>query len=360
MKNILLAMVILTAACNEGGNNSNNSFGEVNGKKVLLFALTNSKGDTLKITNYGGTVTSWIAADKQGNKSNIVLGFDSLKGYLEKPPYFGALIGRYGNRIAKGKFTLDSNTYTLATNNGVNHLHGGNTGFDKVVWDVTEHTPNSLSLSYLSKDGEEGYPGNLQVKVKYSFSDEGLKIEYNATTDKPTVINLTNHSYFNLSGNPSNNILNHQLTILADHYTPVDTTLIPTGEIKAVEGTPFDFRTPHAIGERIDSVPGGYDHNFVLNKKGDQVEKVAELSEATSGRRLEVWTTEPGIQFYSGNFLDGTIHNSQGIALQKHTGMCLETQHFPNSPNQPNFPSVVLRPGQTYHTVTEYKLLVQK
>ncbi|MDB5231786.1 MAG: aldose 1-epimerase [Chitinophagaceae bacterium] len=355
MKNILLAMALLTAACNQA-NHDNDSFGEVNGKKVSLYVLTNSKGDTVKITSYGGIVTSWTNTDKQGKKSSIVLGFDSLSGYLAKPPYFGALIGRYGNRIAKGKFTLDSSTYTLATNNGVNHLHGGITGFDKVVWDVTEHTDSSLSLSYVSKDGEEGYPGNLQVKVKYSFSDEGLKIEYDATTDKATVINLTNHSYFNLSGNPSNNILGHQLTIMADHYTPVDSTLIPTGEIKAVAGTPFDFTTAHAIGERIDSVPGGYDHNFVLNKKDNQLEKVAELSEPTSGRHLEVWTMEPGLQFYSGNFLDGTIHNSQGIALQKHAGLCLETQHFPNSPNQPNFPTVVLRPGQTYHTVTEYKL----
>lgn len=337
-------------------------FGAVDGKKVFLFTLTNSKGNQVKITNYGGTVTSWTSADKQGKKSDVLLGYDSLSGYLAHPPYFGALIGRYGNRIANGKFTLDSVTYTLATNNGKNHLHGGNKGFDKVVWDATtenDSTP-SLVLSYVSKDGEEGYPGTLHVKVRYHYTnDDALEIEYWAETDKATPVNLTNHCYFNLTGDVSNTILGHRLWIDADHYTPVDTTLIPTGEIKAVKGTPFDFTQAEKIGARIASVQGGYDHNFVLNKKDTTISLVAALSDSTSGRKLEVFTTEPGLQFYSGNFLDGTLKTSAGKAINQHTGLCLETQHFPDSPNEPAFPSTILRPGKQYHSLTRYKLSLQ-
>jgi len=339
------------------------AFGNADGKEVFLYTLTNAKGTIVKISNYGGIVTSWVSADKNNQKSSIVLGFDSLAGYLEKHPYFGALIGRYGNRIAKGTFKIDSSVYTLATNNGANHLHGGNKGFDKVVWDAATENDSipTLKLSYLSKDGEEGYPGNLQVAVQYTLTDEDeLKIEYNATTDKATVVNLTNHSYFNLTGDVNNTILDHQLELDADNYTPVDSTLIPTGVIAPVKDGPFDFTKATKIGLRIDSVKGGYDHNFVLNKKDTSLAKVATVTEEKTGRKLEVFTTEPGLQFYTGNFLDGTIKTSDGKAINQHTAFCLETQHFPDSPNRPSFPSTLLLPGQQYHTVTVYKLSVTK
>lgn len=342
---------------------SKTAWGNADGKEVFLYILVNAKGTEVKISTYGGTLTSWVAKDKNGMASSILLGFDSLSGYLAKPPYFGALIGRYGNRIAKGKFTIDTSTYTLAINDGANHLHGGNKGFDKVVWDAAienESTP-VLLLSYLSKDGEEGYPGNLQVKVRYTLTDDNeLKIEYDAETDKATVINLTNHAYFNLTGDASNTILDHKLQVAADNYTPVDSGLIPTGEIKAVKGTPFDFTKAEKIGLRIDSVKGGYDHNFVLNKKDAGLSLIATLFEEKTGRVLEVFTTEPGLQFYSGNFLDGSIKTSAGKPINQHTGLCLETQHFPDSPNQPKFPSTLLKPGQKYHTETVYKLSVNK
>jgi aldose 1-epimerase len=334
-------------------------WGQADGKKVFLYTLTNKNGVQVKISNYGGTITSWVTPDKNGQNSSIVLGFDSLQGYLQKPPYFGATIGRYGNRIAKGKFSIGKNTYTLATNDGPNHLHGGIKGFDKVVWDAVTPADSvaSLTLSYLSKDGEEGYPGNLQVAVKFTLTDDNeLQLDYTATTDKATPVNLTNHSYFNLTGNPANNILNHQLQIDADNYTPVDSTLIPTGEIKAVKNTPFDFTTATAIGARIDSVKGGYDHNFVLNRKDSSLQKVATLSDTASGRKLEVYTTEPGLQFYSGNFLDGKLKTSAGVPIQQHAALCLETQHFPDSPNKPRFPSTILEPGKQYHTQTVYKI----
>ena len=336
-------------------------WGEADGKKVQLYTLTNNNGVQVKITNYGGVVTHWITPDKAGNKSSIVLGFDELQGYLNQPPYFGAIIGRYGNRIADAKFSLDGQTYTLAANNGKNHLHGGEKGFDKVVWDAASVSAGSpaLTLTYLSKDGEEGYPGNLRVTVNYTLTDDdGLLITYDAETDKATPVNLTNHSYFNLSGNPSTTILNHKLWIDADRYTPVDTTLIPTGELKRVKGTPFDFTTPTAIGARIDKVPGGYDHNFVLNKADTSLKLVSYLTDSVSGRKLEVYTTEPGLQFYSGNFLDGTIKTSSGQPLNKHAALCLETQHFPDSPNKPAFPTTILKPGQKYHTVTKYKVSI--
>ena len=339
-------------------------WGEVDGKKVHLYSLTNKNGVTVTITNYGGIVTSWVTPDKHGNKSSVIIGMDSLKEYLRKPPYFGALIGRYGNRIGDAKFTLDGKTYQLAANNGKNALHGGNKGFDKVVWDATpgtDSTKPSLTLSYLSKDGEEGYPGNLKVTVVYTLSDDdALNIDYSAETDKATPVNLTNHSYFNLTGSTANTILNHTLMIDADRYTPVDTTLIPTGKIEPVKGTPFDFTKPEAIGARIDSVKGGYDHNFVLNRKDSSLQLVAVLSDTMSGRKLEVYTTEPGLQFYSGNFLDGKFSSHDGKPVNFRTALCLETQHFPDSPNKPNFPSTILKPGQKYHTETKYKISVQK
>ncbi|WP_207497218.1 aldose epimerase family protein [Aridibaculum aurantiacum] len=338
-------------------------WGEADGKKVMLYTLTNNSGMEVKITNYGGIVTSWMAPGKDGSNANIVLGFDDLQGYMAPPPYFGAIIGRYGNRISKGKFSIDGQEYTLATNNGQNHLHGGDKGFDKVVWDaapVNENEP-ALTLTYLSKDGEEGYPGNLKVTVKYTLTDANeLLIEYDAETDKATPVNLTNHSYFNLSGDHTTGILNHSLMIDADKYTPVDTTLIPTGELKDVTGTPFDFRQFKQIGADIAKVEGGYDHNWVLNRKGSDLQRVAVLSDAASGRQLEVHTTEPGIQFYSGNFLDGTLSTSNGKAINKHAALCLETQHFPDSPNQPSFPTTILKPGEKYHTVTKYVVTVAK
>ncbi len=339
------------------------AFGNADGKEIFLYTLTNAKGTQVKISTYGGVVTSWVSADKNNVRSGIVLGFDSLSGYLARPPYFGAIIGRYGNRIAKGEFKIDTTVYILAANNAPNHLHGGNKGFDKVVWDAAIENDSlpSLMLGYFSKDGEEGYPGNLNVDVHYTLSDEDeLKIEYNANTDKPTVINLTNHSYFNLTGDFTNTILDHQLEIDADNYTPVDSTLIPTGVIASVKGTPFDFTKAIKIGLSIDSVKGGYDHNFVLNKKDTTLQKAATLTDDKSGRMLEVFTMEPGLQFYTGNFLDGTIKTSDGKAINQHTALCLETQHFPDSPNQPTFPTTILLPGQKYHTVTVYKLSVSK
>lgn len=375
---VLLCAAMLTASCgnNEGTNTAtttdtmqNNTkagvtqadWGEADGKKVMLYTLTNARGVQVKITNYGGTITSWVTPDKSGALSSIVLGFDKLQGYLDKPPYFGALVGRYGNRIANATFTLNGTAYKLAANNGKNALHGGNKGFDKVVWTATPATDGTpaLTLNYLSKDGEEGYPGNLNVTVKYTLSDDNeLGIEYTAQTDKATPVNLTNHSYFNLTGDVSNTILEHSLMIDADRYTPVDTTLIPTGKLQPVAGTPFDFRQPHKIGERINNVPGGYDHNFVLNDTGTSLKRIVTLSDSSSGRRMEVYTTEPGVQFYTGNFLDGSIKTSDGKPINKHAALCLETQHFPDSPNQPQFPTTILQPGATYHSVTKYKVSV--
>jgi len=336
-------------------------FGQADGKPVYLFTLTNKNGAAVKITNYGGIVTAWITPDKNGVKSSVVLGFDSLSGYLAKPPYFGALVGRYGNRIANGKFKIGETTYTLATNNGKNHLHGGLKGFDKQVWDASmvDSVP-ALTLNYVSKDGEEGYPGNLKVTVVYTLSDDNeLGIEYSAETDKPTPVNLTNHSYFNLTGSVANTILGNVLKVDADAYTPVDSTLIPTGKITPVKNTPFDFTTATAIGARIANVPGGYDHNFVLNSKDGSLKLAAVVTDSISGRKLEVYTTQPGLQFYTGNFLDGSIKTSDGKAISKNAALCLETQHFPDSPNEPAFPSTILKPGEKYHSITRYKVAVQ-
>lgn len=338
-------------------------FGKVDGKDVFLYTLTNSKGNQVTITNYGGIVTSWIAPDKNGSKSSIVIGFDSLQPYLRKPPYFGALIGRYGNRIAKGKFRIDSTEYNLPTNDNLNHLHGGNKGFDKVVWDaqVLNDSIPEIALHYVSNDGEEGYPGTLKVDVVYTFTDDDeLKIDYSAATDKPTVVNLTHHSYFNLTGDAAtHSILDHKLWISGNSYTPVNAELIPTGEVLSVTNTPFDFTTAQTIGARIKDVPGGYDHNWVVISNQMYMQKVAELSDTLSGRKLEVFSIEPGLQFYSGNFLDGAFKDKNGKPYNKYAALCLETQHYPNSPNQPSFPSTILRPGEKYHTATTYKLSVQ-
>ncbi len=359
----LTSLIVIAMGCNTETKVkpgiTKKDWGETDGKKVQLFSLTNKNGVEVKIATYGGTITSWSVPTKDGNRADIVLGFDTLGGYLAKPPYFGATIGRYGNRIADGKFTIDNTTYTLATNNGKNHLHGGIKGFDKVIWDaapVVDSVP-TLILSYISKDGEEGYPGNLKSIVQFSLTDDNeLVITYDAQTDKATPVNLTNHSYFNLTGDISNSILGHKLLINGSNYTPVDSTLIPTGEIKDVKGTPFDFTTMHTVGERIADVKGGYDHNFVLNKATDPLPLMAVLTDTVSGRTLEVYTTEPGIQFYSGNFLDGKIKNRDGKPINQHSALCLETQHFPDSPNKPGFPSTILKPGEKYHTITKYKI----
>jgi len=336
-------------------------WGQVDGKKVYLFTLKNEKGDEVKITNYGGIVTSWITADKSGKKSNVVIGYDSLSRYQEKNPYFGAIIGRYANRIGNATFKIDTATYHLAANDGKNSLHGGLKGFDKVVWDASwNDTTNALTLKYVSKDGEEGYPGNLTVTVAYKLTnDNELLIDYTAETDKPTVLNLTNHSYFNLTGDVNNTILDHTLQINADKYTPVDATLIPTGELKEVKGTPFDFLQPHKIGERINDVKGGYDHNFVLNRQGDKPELAATLADSVSGRVLEVYTSQPGMQFYTGNFLKGNIKGKGGKIYNQYGGFCLETQHFPDSPNKPAFPTTLLKPGEKFHSQTKYKISVK-
>lgn len=331
---------------------------------ITRYTLTNANKMEVSIINYGGTVTDIITPDKDGNKGNVVLGFDSLSGFTQKGnPFFGALIGRYGNRIANAKFSLDGKTYQLSTNDNGNTLHGGTKGYDKVVWTAAKQPgDSSLLLTYLSKDGEEGYPGNVNIQVTYTLTGNNeLKIDYTATTDKATPLNLTNHAYFNLSAGKQPTILDHELWINADKYTAVNDKLIPTGELPAVKGTAMDFTQSKKIGKEIAAVKGGYDHNWVLNKNGNSLEKIAELKDSASGRSMEVWTTEPGIQFYSGNFLDGTLTNTRGgVTYVKHAGLCLETQHFPDSPNQPSFPTTILQPGQTYKQTTIYKFAATK
>ncbi len=330
------------------------------GRTADLFTLTNSSGMIVRITNYGGIITSIHVPDKNGNSENVVLGFDNLDQYLDDHPYFGALIGRYGNRIAGGTFELDGNVYQLPVNDGNNQLHGGDGGYHSVLWDAEIINENQLKLTYFSPDGEEGFPGNLQVTVIYSLTPENeLRIDYEAETDKTTHVNLTNHAYFNLSGDLSSDILDHLLSINADHYTPVNDQLIPTGEITEVTGTAFDFRNPYAIGARIGDIPGGYDHNYVLKRYSEDMEKIAELLHPATGRKMEVYTTEPGLQFYSGNFLDGSLRGFDGIQYQKYGGLCLETQHFPDTPNQPHFPSTILTPGEKYRTSTVYSFSVE-
>jgi aldose 1-epimerase len=333
------------------------------GAAVDLYTL---KSDTVeaRITNYGGILVSLKAPDQKGNTSEVVLGFDSLDGYLHNTPYFGAVIGRYANRIAKGQFVLDGRTYHVPKNDGENALHGGLKGFDKRVW--TGHIEgNGIVLTYVSKDGEEGYPGNLSATVKYTLTGGDLRIDYEATTDKNTVLNLTNHSYFNLAGQGEGDVLKHELQINADRFTPVDSGLIPTGELRAVAGTPFDFRTPHAIGERIEAgdeqlkLGRGYDHNWALNAGGGALKLAARVHEPTSGRTLEVLTTQPGLQFYTGNFLDGTITGKGGKTYRQRYAFCLETQHFPDSPNHPEFATTELKPGQRYHQTTVFRFLAR-
>ncbi len=333
------------------------------GVAVQLYTLRNTKGVRIAITNYGGIITSIVVPDREGRAGDIVLGFDTLDGYLKGHPYFGAIIGRYGNRIGKARLSLDGVEYRLAQNDGDNHLHGGLKGFDKVVWHAREYADAAgqhLALHYRSRDGEEGYPGNLDVNVVYTLNENNqLRIEYTATTDKPTVVNLTNHSYFNLAGD--GDILGHVLRLNADQFTPVDKGLIPTGELRAVQGTPFDFTTPTAIGARINQddeqlrFGRGYDHNFVVRGEAGVLREAAEVYEPKTGRTLRVITTEPGIQFYSGNFLDGTLRGKGGRVYGHRSGFCLETQHFPDSPNKPQFPSTVLRPGETYRSTTVYE-----
>jgi aldose 1-epimerase len=331
------------------------------GTSVAIYTLTDGKIEA-RIMTYGGVIVSLKTPDRDGKMADVTLGFDDLTGYLADNPHFGALIGRYGNRIGKGHLVVDGKTYQLAINNGKNTLHGGLVGFDKKVW-KGKAIPNGIELVYVSKDGEEHFPGTLTSTVRYTVADGALKIDYHATTDKETVVNLTNHAYFNLAGEGNGDILRQEMQINASRFTPVDEGLIPTGELRSVTETPFDFRKPMAIGRDIvnDDVQlsygNGYDHNFVIDPKPDKdgLTLAAIAHDPSSGRVMEVWTTEPGVQFYTGNFLDGKIHGKGGKVYQKRYAFCLETQHFPDSPNQADFPSTVLKPGQRYHTVTVYR-----
>jgi aldose 1-epimerase len=391
MKNIIplltVAAAVSISACQSGAKTNNNSVDSmstnqdtvsagqisdaafdkmVDGKQVKLYHL--KKGNLqVAITNYGAKIVSLLAPDKQGQLADVELGYDNIDQYVNtKERYYGGIVGRYGNRIAKGKFKVDGKEYTLATNNGANHLHGGKKGFNDVVWDAEQPNDHTLKLHYLSKDGEEGYPGNLDITLTYELTDSNeVKIDYTATTDKATVVNLTNHSFFNLHGAGNGDINDHIMYINADKYTPVDSTLIPKGKLEPVKGTPMDFTTPTKIGERVDAdfeqlkFGKGYDHNYVLNKKGKELSLAATVQEPQSGRFLEVWTTEPGVQFYGGNFLDGTDKGKEGKTYVHRGAFCLETQHYPDSPNQPSFPSVVLKPGETYTSTCVYKFGVK-
>ena len=341
-------------------------FGTHDGRPITLYKLTNSHGVEVDAMNYGGIIVSIRVPDRKGEFADIVLGHETLEGYMPNPPYIGAIVGRYANRIANGTFTLDGETYTLPKNDGSNTLHGGVTRtFDKVVWDAEPlKGANGVAFSYLSKDGEEGFPGNLKVKVTYTLTDgNALLIDYQATTDKSTPINLSQHSYFNLKGEGNGDILDHEIMINADRFTPVDKNLIPTGELRPVKGTPFDFTKPEKIGARIDDnyeqlvLGHGYDHNFVLNSKPDQNGEVlaARAHDPSSGRVMEVWTTQPAVQFYTGNFLDGTVTGKQGHVYKRRYAFCLETQHYPDSPNHAAFPTTILKPGETFHSKTVFK-----
>ena len=335
------------------------SFGKTpDGKEIDLYTLTNTNGLKARITTYGGILVSLQIPDRDGKLGDVVLGYDNLDDYVKNNPYFGCIVGRYANRIADGRFTLDGKEYQLTVNEGPTHLHGGVKGFDKMVWNaekVKAKDSAGVKLTYLSKDGEQGFPGNLSCIVIYTLTEDNeLRIDYEATTDKPTPINLTNHTYFNLTAG-SSDILGHELMIDADKYTPVDEKLIPTGKLKAVKDSPMDFTRPMAIGLRIGEVPGGYDHNYVLNSGGGKMALAANLYDPGSGRGMEIHTTEPAVQFYSGNFLDGSITGKNGTVYKKHYGLCLETQHFPDSPNKPNFPSVILRPGDKYSHTAVHK-----
>ena len=333
-------------------------FGSVpGGPAVDLFTLENAHGLIAKVTNFGAIITELHVPDRQGQLADVVLGFDNLGQYVQKHPYLGATVGRFANRIAKGRFTLDGKTYTLAINNPPNALHGGLQGFDKKVWNAEPQAGAAVKFAYTSPDGEEGYPGTLTVSVTMSLTDANeLRIDYMATTDKATPINLTNHSYFNLAG--EGDVLGHELMLAADYYTPKDATHIPTGEIKSVKGTPYDFTKPQPVGARFSQIPDrpvGYDHNFVLNKSEGALALAARVYEPRSGRVMEALTSEPGIQLYTANYFDGSLTGKRGIVYQQHAALCLEAQHFPDSVNQPKFPSVILRPGQTYKQTTIYK-----
>lgn len=342
------------------------NWGKADGKDVFLFTLQNKNGVEVTITNYGATVQAIKTPDRSGRVEDITLGYDTLAGFQSKGnPYFGTIVGRYGNRIDKGRFTLAGHEYKLPINNGTNSLHGGIKGFDKQVWDVKDAGAGHVTLHYLSQDGEEGYPGNLDVTVKYTLNaNNELKIDYTLTTDKNTVHNLTNHAYFNLAGEGNGDVLKHEVMLNADNFTTIKADLIPTGEIKPVAGTPFDFRKPHAIGERINGkdpqlVYGkGYDHNFIVNGSGMRL--AARVTEPASGRVLEVLTDEPAIQLYTGNFLDGTVRGKGGKAYGNRSAFCLETQHYPDSPNHPNFPSTELKAGQTFHSTTIFRFSTVK
>lgn len=375
LRRAIVPLLLASAACDAAVDHAagvatmkRESFGTTpSGEAVDLVTLTNAHGVELRAMTYGAIIVSLKVPDRAGQLGDVVLGYDSLAGYVKSSPYFGAIVGRYGNRIAKGKFTLDGADYTLAVNNGPNALHGGLTGFDKVVWSAdTMRTAEGVGIQfrYVSKDGEEGYPGTLTATVTYTLADASeVHIGYEATTDKATPLNLTQHSYFNLAG--QGDIMSHVLTLNADRFTPVDATLIPTGELALVAGTPFDFTSPHAIGDRINAdhpqiaFGGGYDHNFVLTRADTGLTLAAVLKEPTSGRVLEVRTTEPGVQFYSGNFLDGTLTGKGGVVYAHRTGLCLETQHYPDSPNQKTFPSTILRPGETYRSRTVWRFGVE-
>ena len=362
---LLIAGCASSKCCKMNPSSNSTPFGKADGKAVSLYTLKNSKGAEAQICNYGGIVTSLKVADKNGNFGDVVLGYDNLEGYIKSTPYFGALIGRYGNRIAGGKFTLNGKEYILAKNNDANSLHGGVKAFDKVVWNAAKVTANSLTLQYTSKAGEEGFPGNLNVTAVYTLTDDNaLRVEFTATTDADTHCNLTHHSYFNFAG--KGDILGHVVTINADKFTPVDANLIPTGELRAVKGTPLDFTTPTVVGARIENADDqlklgkGYDHNWVLNQKSaGTLTHAATVSEPTSGRVMEVWTTEPGMQFYSGNFLDGSITGKGGWTYAFRNGFCMEPQHFPDSPNHPSFPTTVLKPDQIYKNTIIYKFSVR-
>lgn len=366
-----LFILLLTTGCSQSRKSQTQAdrqfFGKLaDGREVYEYTLENKHGMMMTVINYGGIITSLRVPDQEGHFGNVVLGFDSLQGYLDGSPYFGALIGRYGNRIARGRFILDDQPYHLAQNNMGNHLHGGNFGFDKVWWYIESFETSreeALRLTYTSEDGEEGYPGTVEVEVVYTLTDDnGLKIDYLATTDKKTIINLTQHSYFNLSAGQIRDILSHKLQILANHFLPVDETLIPTGEMHPVQNSAFDFTQSKRIGQDIFQehdqigIAGGYDHCWVLrDSPSDTLALAAVLIEENSGRKMEVWTTEPGIQFYSGNFLDGTLTGIDSEVYTQHYGLCLETEHLPDSPNQPDFPTVILNPGDTYRTSTVYR-----
>lgn len=365
---VLWALVSLSAACSMEKTkilDEKDFVTTVEGKPVALYTLKNQNGMIVQVTNFGAKIVSLFASDRDGKWTDVVNGYPTIEGYLKSgEPYFGATIGRYGNRIGNAVFALDSMVYHLDVNDGKNHLHGGKKGFYARVWDAEQLSPQEVKMTYLSKDGEEGYPGNLSVTVTYSLTDDNaVKIDYKAVTDKKTICNLTNHSFFNLGGEGSGTINDHEVYINASHITPVDETLIPTGELLDVTGTPLDFRTPTVIGERVEMnhpqlVYGkGYDHNWVLDKEGNELSLAARVKDPESGRVMEVYTTEPGIQFYGGNFLSGSETGKSGKPYGHRTSFCLETQHFPDSPNKPEFPSTVLNPGETYQHTCIYKFL---